>query len=163
MTMARHKAAVNCQILPWLSGKADCKEGRFLQTGNSLYLSKKFQELSYAAKYIYFCMALESGGKRKFVFTKSSAAKYGICSKTLYRQIKELEEHKFITVSSGKNTRTPNEFEFCFEWKKDAQQETNLSYGNISCITKTKSPMQNNREQQVIEEIRALHGTKSPM
>lgn len=129
--MARHKAAVNCQILPWLSAKPDCKEGRFLQIGNSLFLSKEYRELSYAAQAIYLCMALESGGKRQFTFTKTDAKKYGICPKTLYRQIKELQDKKFLTVSSGKNTRTPNEFEFCFSWKESSDAETTLSHGNI--------------------------------
>lgn len=133
--MAKHKAAINCQVLPWLSAKLDCREGRFLQTGNSLFLSKKFQELSSGAQMTYLCMAMESGGKRDFVFTHTTAKKYGIPPRTLDRHIKELADKKFISVSSGKNTRTANEFEFLFAWK---YEETDVAHGNISCISTPK-------------------------
>lgn len=136
--MARHKAAVNCQILPWLSKNADCKEGRFLQIGNSICLSKEFQSLSSGAQITYIFMALEAGTSRKFIFTHTTAKKYGIASRSFDRYMKELVENRFITLSSGKNTRTPNEFEFSFAWKFDDAQKKTLSHGNISCKSSPK-------------------------
>lgn len=133
--MARHKAAINCQILPWLSKRADCKEGRFLQIGNSICLSKEFQSLYSGAQITYIFMALEAGTSRKFIFTHTTAKKYGIASRSFDRYTKELVEKNFLTMSSGKNTRTPNEFEFSFAWKLDNVQNKYLSRGNISCIS----------------------------
>lgn len=61
-----------------MSGKVNCKEGRFIQVGNSLVLSKKFQELKSGARWLYLSMAMESGGKREVTFTHGSGKKYGI-------------------------------------------------------------------------------------
>lgn len=116
--MGRHKAAQNCNILPWVSGKADCKEGRFIQIGNSLLLSKEYQALSPGAGRLYLCMAMESGGHRRFEFPEETIKKYGIAPRSARRYIEELIEHRFIIcISSGKNTRTNNEYEFFLDWK----------------------------------------------
>lgn len=116
--MGRHKAAVNCALLPWLSGKADCQEGRFLQIGNSFFLSKSFQALSSGAQVLYLCTALESGGRRKFTFPARTMKKYGIPARSGQRYISELVEKGFISCTcSGKNTRTDSEYEFVFDWK----------------------------------------------
>ncbi len=37
--MPRYKAAKNCEIKPWLSARSDCREGRFIQVGDSFLLS----------------------------------------------------------------------------------------------------------------------------
>ena len=37
----RRRAGGNNNINPWLSARMDCKEGRFIQVGNSLLLSHK--------------------------------------------------------------------------------------------------------------------------
>lgn len=76
--MGRGKAAVHCNIRPWLSAKADCKEGRFIQIGNSLLLSEQMGKLKPGARYLYLCMTMEAGGKREFTFPASSAEKYHI-------------------------------------------------------------------------------------
>ena len=55
-------------ILPWLSARADNTEKRFIQPGNSLLLSPAFQSLSPGSRYLYLCMAMESGGRRRFLF-----------------------------------------------------------------------------------------------
>lgn len=124
--MPKKKAAVNCKILPWLSARHDCTEGRFMQIGNSLFLSRKsdagkelnkFVSLTGAAKLVYLCMALESGGHRAFRFPLSAAKKYGISATTLRRSIDELIAAGMITKQSGKNIRQPNEYEFGFAWK----------------------------------------------
>ena len=43
-------------IKPWLSARLDCKEGRFVQVGNSLLLSKEFQALTAGARFLYLCI-----------------------------------------------------------------------------------------------------------
>lgn len=107
-------------LLPWLSAKADGKDGRFIQIGNSLLLSKRFQELSIGARYLYFCMAMESGGHSEFKFPLKVAKKYGIASTSLRRYISELEEGGYITVQSNKNLRIANDYRFSVAWKKRA-------------------------------------------
>ena len=60
---------------PWLSANVDCKDGRFIQVGNSFLLSKRVQALSAGARITYLCMAMESGGKPTFEFPKAAAEK----------------------------------------------------------------------------------------
>lgn len=106
-------------MLPWLSARPDCKEGRFVQVGNSLLLSSCFQDLSAGARFLYLCMAMESGGKRDFTFPLSSAKKYGIAKNSFSRYIKELSDSGFISVHSMANLRQPNEYSFSFVWKEE--------------------------------------------
>ena len=116
--MGRRKAAQHCDIRPWLSAKSDGKEGRFLQIGNSLLLCDAFQSLSGGAKTLYLCMAMESAGRKDFEFSASAMKKYGIVPRCARRWITELTESGFISCeSSGKNTRTANQYSFCFDWK----------------------------------------------
>lgn len=116
--MAKRRAAQNAVILPWLSAKPDCKEGRFLQVGNSLLLSKVFQELSTGARQLYLCMTLESAGHRQFEFPKSAAKKYGFPESSFKRHLVELKNKDFIICTENNQTiRQPNVYEFCFEWK----------------------------------------------
>lgn len=118
-------------ISPYLSAKTDGKEKRFIQTGNSLLLSKRFQELSVGARYLYFCMAMESGGRREFQFPQSAAEKYGIASTSLRRYISELRNSRFILVHSGKIQRQPNHYEFTVSWKAPAPAGSATSPGYI--------------------------------
>ena len=104
-------------IVPWLSAKPDHAEKRFIQAGNSLLLSRTFQALGTGSRYLYLCMAMESGGKRTFTFPQSAAKKYGISPASLRRHVDELEAGKFIKVYSGQPTREANRYEFCPEWK----------------------------------------------
>lgn len=117
--MARRRAARNCNILPWLSARADVSEGRFLQIGNSLLLSKPFQALSAGAQVLYLCMALESGGRREFIFPLTSAKKYGIKRASFWRHVQELTDAGFIVRKSMANLRQPNEYAFNFSWKEN--------------------------------------------
>ncbi len=116
--MGRGKAAVHCNIRPWLSAKADCKEGRFIQIGNSLLLSEQMCKLKPGARYLYLCMTMEAGGKREFTFPASSAEKYHIPPSSFDRFKAELIDAGFIRIKeSGRLTREKNVYEFVFDWK----------------------------------------------
>ena len=104
-------------IVPALSAKVDNKEKRFIQVGNSLLLSKQFHALSTGSRFLYFCMAMESGGRKDFILPQKDAKKYGIAPSSLRKHINELEAARFIRVYSGKPTREPNRYEFCLSWK----------------------------------------------
>ena len=104
-------------IKPWLSARTDCKEGRFIQCGNSLLLSKKFQALTAGAQMMYLCMTMESGGRKDFIFPQTAGKKYGIASASMRRYIKELQENGFVSVQSMANLRLPNEYSFSTAWK----------------------------------------------
>ncbi|MDL2300397.1 hypothetical protein LJC01_01990 [Clostridiaceae bacterium OttesenSCG-928-D20] len=118
MAKPKRKTAGQVQILPWLSARHDCKEGRFIQVSNSLRLSKKYQCLSHGARGLFLDMALESGGKRQFIFPKSAAEKYGYTYQTFRRCLDELKEKQFITcIEDNHTTRKPNIYEFNLCWK----------------------------------------------
>lgn len=121
--MPRHKAAINCTVLPWASAKADNKEKRFLQLGNSLLFNEQFHHLSAGAKHLYICMMMESGGHRDFLFPQSAAKKYGIAPASFWRYVAELADAKFIRVQSMKNLRQKNEYAFSSEWKIATERE----------------------------------------
>jgi len=116
--MSRYKAKSG--LVPWMSARSDGREKRFIQVGNTLLLSKTFQALGPGAQRLYFCMAMESGGKRQFIFPQSAAKKYGITPSSLRRHVKELETAGFLTVHSLQNLRLPNEYEFSHRWKEGA-------------------------------------------
>lgn len=116
--MPRHKAAQNCKFQFWMSARQDCKEGRFIQVGNSLLLSEAFQELSMGARNLYMCMAMESGGKRAFTFPQLSGKKYGFPPRSMRRYQQELIDAGFIELeSSGKITREKNAYLFSARWR----------------------------------------------
>ena len=60
-------------IVPALSAKVDNKEKRFIQVGNSLLLSKQFHALSAGSRFLYFHMAMESGGRKNFILPQKDA------------------------------------------------------------------------------------------
>ena len=101
----------------WLSAKPDCKEKRFIQCGNTLLLSKDFQSISSGARFMYLCMAMESGGQREFIFPQSAAKKYGIPPASMRRYIDELVTGGYIEKQSMANLRQPNEYRFSRVWK----------------------------------------------
>lgn len=72
-------------IVPALSAKVDNKEKRFIQVGNSLLLSKQFHALSTGSRFLYFCMAMESGGRISFFrkrTQKSTGSRLPACGST---------------------------------------------------------------------------------
>ena len=106
-------------IIPWLSARYDHAEKRFIQVGNTLIMSKEWQELSAGARLLYLSMAMEAAGLQQFVFPLAVAKKHGFCAGSFRRYIPELIEHGFIElVKSGKETRTKNVYCFAFGWKK---------------------------------------------
>jgi hypothetical protein len=113
--MSKYKTSPT--IVPWLSARADSRERRFIQVGNSLLFVPRFQRLAPGAKYLYFCMAMESGGRRNFIFPQAAALKYGLPPSSLRRYIRELEASGFLKVYSMKNLRKPNLYEFDLTWK----------------------------------------------
>lgn len=60
-------------IVPALSAKVDNKEKRFIQVGNLLLLSKQFHALSTGSRFLYFRMAMESGGRKNFILPQKDA------------------------------------------------------------------------------------------
>ncbi len=124
--MGRHKTAKNVSILPWLSGRSDCKEGRFIQIGNSLLLSRRtedgdegnlFLNLSPGARLTYLCMAMEAGGKKEFKFPNAAIKKYGLPVRSARRWIEELEQNGFIICNHALYTREANVYVFTATWK----------------------------------------------
>ena len=116
--MPRKKVAERCSIRPWLSARADCKEKRFIQVGDSLLFSDSFKSLSTGAQMLYLCMCMESGGQRNLVFPLSAAKKYGIAQRSFRRYLEELEKASFIEKVSLANLKKPNEYTFSLTWKE---------------------------------------------
>lgn len=115
----------NGQLLPWLSARLDCKEKRFLQLGNSLFFSEEFRKLNTGSRWLYLCMAQESGGKREVTFSRKTAEKYGIPRNSFSRQIKELKDAGFLEISMEGNLWQfqPSVYRFSFAWKENAQPQ----------------------------------------
>jgi hypothetical protein len=111
------KYKTKVELVPWMSARPDNVENRFIQVGNSLLFNKEFQSLGAGSQMLYLCMSMESAGKRKFVFPQAAAKKYKISPSSLRRHVDELEAKGFIKVYSGKATREPNLYEFCYDWK----------------------------------------------
>lgn len=109
-------------MLPWLSAKPDGREGRFTQIGNTLLLDKRFQNLSVGARWLYICIANESGGKRELKFPHRAARKYNIPPTSFDRYIKELREKGFITLAGGMDYGQfqENVYRFSFDWKTES-------------------------------------------
>lgn len=107
-------------LLPWLSHKPDGKEGRFLQIGNSLFVSDTpFKKLTAGAQMLYLFLAMESGGKREVEFSRTTAKKYGISKNAFTRQIRELESNGFVEVVMERSLSfKPTVYRFVYEWKK---------------------------------------------
>ena len=117
--MPRRKAAQNVLIKPWLSTRQDCREGRFIQVGNSLLLNKRVQSLSAGAFRLYLGMCMESGGVQHFTFTHGDGRKYGVPNSSYDRYILELVEVGLVERVMDENLSRfkPNEFRFIFTWK----------------------------------------------
>lgn len=107
------------ELLPWLTAKQDNKEGRFLQVGNSLLLDKRFQKLNTGARQLYFCIAMEAGGKKTVAFPHSAAKKYGFPKSSFERFIKILQEQGYIErIENGSYSQfAPNVYQISLAWR----------------------------------------------
>ncbi len=119
--MARIRAAKNRALRPWASANLDCKDGRFIQVGNSLLLSKTFQSLKPTARNLYFTMMMESAGKPSFKYSHGTAKKYGFPPTSFDRAIKELKERGFVELIQDDEHAQfkANEYKFISNWKAD--------------------------------------------
>ena len=105
-------------VSPWLSANGDGREKRFIQPGNSLFLSPAFKQLHVGARYMYLCICMECGKQRDFIFPKRAMTKYGFDDSTARRYLAELEAAGFIrTTCRCWNIRKPNEYTMDSRWK----------------------------------------------
>lgn len=122
--MSKHKSAKNALIKPWLSGKIDCQEGRFIQVGNSFLLADQVKALSGNELKTYLALSMESGGKPWASLSSTAGAKkYGISESTFRRSIQGLEEKGFISCVFEDNPYRykTNVYRFTFGWKTDSR------------------------------------------
>lgn len=117
--VGRKRCAKNIPLSPWLSGNVDCRDGRFIQVGNSLFLSKAFQALSSSAQVLYLFMTMEAAGKSVVRFSHGAAKKYGIAGSTFDRAIKQLRDSGFVQLIEDDimSQFSANEFRFVMRWK----------------------------------------------
>lgn len=117
--MPRKKAAQNVPIKPWLSARQDCREGRFIQVGNSFLLNKRVQSLSAGAFRLYLGMCMESGGAQHFTFTHGNGRNYGVSNTSYDRYVRELVEVGLVerVIDENLSRFKPNEFRFISTWK----------------------------------------------
>ena len=114
----RHKNSYT--ILPWLSGRSDCREPRYIQAGVTLFEHPAFQALTPAQRLVYLAMCIDAGGKREFTFSKARFTHYGVSNATARAAIAELIDAGFITrLYSGRTTREPSAYAFSDRWKVD--------------------------------------------
>ena len=111
-------AVQSVEFHPWLTTMQENKgENFYMKIGGSLFISEQFKGLSTGAKWLYLAMAMESGKKKSFTFSKKSAERYGISYPTLVRRINELEQAKFLNVNRAGTTREYNYYSFSLTWK----------------------------------------------
>lgn len=126
----------NAVIVPWLSARADNREKRFIQVGDTLLHSPSFKGLHAGAQHLYFCMAMESAGRRYFQFPTAAASKYGISSSSFWNYVQELTDKGFILCRSNKNLRKPNDYSFTEAWKAKEAAPLN-SPGEMAICSKS--------------------------
>lgn len=136
--MPRYKSRPT--IVPWLSAKPDNREKRFIQVGDSLLFSKAFQDLHAGARYLYFCMAMESGGKRVFKLPTAAAGKYGFARSSFWAYVRELEDKRFIVSRSNKHLRQPNDYSFSDGWKTISPAPINRPEAMAICSKSIRNP-----------------------
>lgn len=117
--MGRHKAAKSVELKPWLSGNRECRDGRFIQVGNSLLLSEPFKKLPGNTVKTYLALCMESGGRPTVTLSHAGAAKYGIDDATFDRAISKLKEAGFISCDFDDNPYRykANVYRFISNWK----------------------------------------------
>ena len=106
----------------WVTGQGCGKAASgqalpFVQIYADLMQAPAFYSLSAGARGCYLSMTVEAKGKREFEFTRKTAERYGIISRTLFRNVQELIKAGFLNCRSGRTTRTASEYEFSLDWK----------------------------------------------
>ncbi len=156
--MPRYKSRPT--IVPWLSAKPDNRERRFIQVGDSLLFSKAFRELHVGARYLFFSMDMESGGKRDFRLPTAAAGKYGIAPSSFWTYVRELEDKRFIVCRSNKHLRRPNDYSFSDEWKTISQAPINRPEAMATCSRSDRNPNSGNMGSPslVDQVLESIHG-----
>ena len=78
MSRKKHQT-VRDDKLPFYLKDGASAGGRFIQVANSLMLSRRFQALTPNARWVYFSLAMEAGGRKEVTLSHSAArTKYGI-------------------------------------------------------------------------------------
>ncbi len=91
--------------------------GRFIQVANSLMLSRRFQALTPNARWMYFCLSMEAGGRKEVTLSHSAAGKYGITKSGYDSAVRQLKEGGFIRLVDGLGRLESNRFEFVRDWQ----------------------------------------------
>ena len=121
--MPKKSKAARKEMRPWVSANQNCIEKCFAMMGQSLFLSPRFQKLSYSARSLYACLVLECRGYRDFKFPQAKMIQYGFPPRTARRAIAELIKAGFIEKTlSGKNLRKPNHYSFSLRWRGVSQK-----------------------------------------
>lgn len=105
----------------WLSANDghESRTGGFVQVGMSLLQDEIFCSLSEGAQILYIRLGAIAKGKNFFECPQGLAKSWKISPSSFWRRMHELEAAGFITLdSSGKTTRTNNQYSFTQKWKE---------------------------------------------
>ena len=110
-------------------------------------------QLHVGARYLYFCMAMESGGKRDFRLPTAAAGKYGIAPSSFWTYVRELEDKHFIVCRSNKHLRRPNDYSFSDGWKT-ISPVINRPEAMATCSKSDRNPDSgNSRSDSLVDRI----------
>lgn len=98
-------------------------EKGYIRLSQSLLQHPAFKALTQGERMVYITMVAACAGRNQFSIPRASyEEKFGIPHNNFWRAVKKLEQAGFIQVKqSGKNTRTPNVYQFVDTWKKAAR------------------------------------------
>lgn len=129
MSGKRRRAVESVSFEAWLSALPGATgEKSYIRVTSSLLRSEKYQSLTFSARFVFQCMALESGGHVEFVFPEATASKhYGISPATLRNAVRELIANNIISYASEKRERgkpVPYRFNH-LAWRTDEKTNAN--------------------------------------
>ena len=117
MSRRKHQT-VRDDKLPFYLKDGASAGGRFIQVANSLMLSRRFQALTPNARWVYFSLAMEAGGRKEVTLSHSAArTKYGITKSGYDSAVRQLKENGFIKLVDGLGRLESNRFEFIRDWQ----------------------------------------------
>lgn len=124
----------------------------FVQLDRTLLTSKRFLELSPSQRCTYIAMICVCQGHREFRFAENVAKQYGFAPSTLRRNVNALIEAGFVKRKrSGQNTREPNIYEFCADWR------SREGGGKRTPKEKSKKPKKKLKEKCCMRRILCVH------